>query len=159
MKHSCFYCRRYLTSNYEFTFLCPYYSKETERIELPVKSNPEKEIDDCSNFLSCFREVKRFDFENKLWVECDFMELKAGDYFTLKDAEDGVGFEDGKTNYAALSDATKYSNLPYDHNYVISLKKVDEIIDEWHNNEDPRPLHEYLGMSFEAYAEFMKIKK
>lgn len=30
-------------------------------------------------------------------------------------------------------------------------KRLDNLIDEWHEGEDPRPLHEFLGMTLRQY--------
>lgn len=33
--------------------------------------------------------------------------------------------------------------------------KFDELVDEWHESESKLPLHEYMGMTWEQYCEFI----
>lgn len=37
-------------------------------------------------------------------------------------------------------------------------KSLDDLVEEWHDNDDPRPLHEYLGMTWEQYSEWTQPK-
>lgn len=35
-------------------------------------------------------------------------------------------------------------------------RDLDELVAEWHESDDPRPLHEALGMTWEQYAEWVR---
>lgn len=32
---------------------------------------------------------------------------------------------------------------------------IDDAVEAWHDSDDPRPLHEYLGMTWEEYKQYM----
>jgi len=37
-------------------------------------------------------------------------------------------------------------------------KDIHDLIDEWHDGNDPRPLHEFLGMTWEEYARWLRCE-
>ena len=34
----------------------------------------------------------------------------------------------------------------------VDVSEIDDFIERWHNSDDPRELHDYLGMSTDEYA-------
>ncbi len=37
-----------------------------------------------------------------------------------------------------------------------SAADLDDLIDQWHDGDDPRPLHEFLGMTHDEYATWVE---
>lgn len=38
------------------------------------------------------------------------------------------------------------------NNIEVTLDNIHDLIEEWHESDSDKELHEYLGMSFEEYA-------
>jgi len=41
---------------------------------------------------------------------------------------------------------------------LMSDEEIDRLIAEWHDGDSPLPLHEYLGMTWDAYAAWVAGK-